>query len=287
MRIKEKRQQRIQRISLQKNIGNKLCLILITGIIAIITAGCANQQEKERPAQKTSKTETAQKIEKTEDSVPTLDEITALSPGTILDTTGLSDEQISECFSVQEVNEEIISRINNMSYQENPYIKTDELRYLRILHVGFDGKTHIGELLVNQSIAEDVLEIMEELYQNEYPIEKMLLIDEYGADDEASMSDNNSSAFNYRLIAGTNRLSKHGQGLAIDINPKYNPCVRTRDGVTTVEPQNGWDYANRTKEFSYKIAENDICCRLFKEHGFVWGGDWNTVKDYQHFEWKE
>lgn len=62
--------------------------------------------------------------------------------------------------------------------------------------MGFDGKTHIGELIVNQAIAQDVLEIMEELYRNEYPIEKMILIDEYNAEDEASMSDNNSSALN-------------------------------------------------------------------------------------------
>lgn len=67
---------------------------------------------------------------------------------------------------------------------------------MRVLHVGFDGKTHIGELIVNQAIAQDVLEIMEELYRNEYPIEKMILIDEYNAEDEASMSDNNSSALN-------------------------------------------------------------------------------------------
>ena len=84
--------------------------------------------------------------------------------------------------------------------------------------------------MVNQKIADDVLEIMKELYENHYPIEKMHLIDEYGADDEASMSDNNTSAFNYRTIAGTNRLSKHGQGLTVDINQDIiHACGQKQD----------------------------------------------------------
>ena len=264
---------------------NKLYLILIINIIIIIIiTGCTPQKSKEHSAENSRKKEASQEMKKEEASVPTIAEMNTLPAGTVLDTTSLNDQQISQCFQIQELTEEIISRINNNSYRENPYIGTDDLRYLRILHTGFDGKTHIGELLVNQSIAEDVLEIMEELYKNRYPIEKMVLIDEYDADDESSMSDNNSSAFNYRLIAGTNRLSKHGQGLAIDINPKYNPCVRTKDGVTTVEPQNGKEYADRNAEFSYKIAEGDLCLQLFLEHGFIWGGNWNSVKDYQHFE---
>ncbi|MCI8326855.1 MAG: M15 family metallopeptidase, partial [Lachnospiraceae bacterium] len=142
------------------------------------------------------------------------------------------------------------------------------------------------ELIVNHTIAEKVLEIMKELYNYQYPIEKMILIDEYQADDESSMSDNNTSAFNYRVIAGTSRLSKHGQGLAIDINPRYNPCVKIEQDVTIVEPENGAEFADRNQEFSYKIDANDFCCQLFKKYGFVWGGDWNSLKDYQHFEWK-
>jgi len=125
---------------------------------------------------------------------------------------------------------------------------------------------------------------MKELYENQYPIEKMVLIDEYEADDEKSMEDNNTSAFNYRSINGSTKLSKHSLGLAIDINPRYNPCVRTIDGELSVEPANGNAYTDRTQEFPYKINENDLCYRLFTEHGFTWGGSWNSLKDYQHFE---
>ena len=141
-------------------------------------------------------------------------------------------------------------------------------------------------MIVNQKIETDILEIMRELYEQKYPIEKMVLVDEYGAEDEKSMEDNNSSAFNYRVIAGSSKLSKHSQGLAIDINPRFNPCVRTSNGELTVEPSNGMEYADRTREFEHKITETDLCYQLFTAHGFQWGGSWNSLKDYQHFEKK-
>lgn len=265
----------------------KLYPLLLIYTMAMITAGCTSHIEETSPAEKTSDKESSKEIKEEQKTVPTLAEINTLPAETVFDAAGLNNDEIHKCFYSEELNKEIISRINNISYQENDEIKAEDLRYLRVLHTGFDGETHIGELIVNQCIAEDILEIMEELYANQYPIEKMVLIDEYNADDEASMSDNNTSAFNYRVIAGTNRLSKHGQGLAIDINPKYNPCVKTGSGETLVQPQSGTDYADRSRDFSYKIDGTDLCYRLFKEHGFVWGGEWNSLKDYQHFEWKE
>lgn len=204
--------------------------------------------------------------------------------GDVVEDSVLAQKGMEQFFYKEELTDEVFARMDGVSYPQNAQIGREELCYLRVLHTGFDEKTYIGELVVNQKIADDVLEIMKELYENHYPIEKMHLIDEYGADDEASMSDNNTSAFNYRTIAGTNRLSKHGQGLAVDINPRYNPCVRTKNGITTVEPQNGSAYVDRNADFSYKITEGDLCLQLFLEHGFTWGGSWNSVKDYQHFE---
>lgn len=212
-------------------------------------------------------------------------EIQNMEAETVLDETRLNQELIDNLFYSVQISEEIKDRIWNVSYKENDNISLEELRYLRVLYRGFDGETHIGELIVNQSIAEDILEIMFELYRNDYPIEKMVLVDEYNGDDEASMEDNNTSAFNYRVIAGSNNLSKHGFGLAIDINPKYNPYVVERaDGEIVVSPENGVDYVERSKDFSYKLSEDDLCVRLFLEHGFTWGGNWNSLKDYQHFE---
>ena len=113
------------------------------------------------------------------------------------------------------------------------------------------------------------------------------MIDEYDGDDLASMEDNNTSCFNYRVVDGTDSLSKHSLGCAIDINPLYNPYVvydYKGTGETYISPSEGKTYADRSLDFPYKIDENDLCYKLFKQHGFTWGGDWNSCKDYQHFQ---
>jgi hypothetical protein len=164
-------------------------------------------------------------------------------------------------------------------------ISLDELSYVHIWHYNFDGEPAEGELICNNAIAQDMVEIFYELYRNEYNIEKVLLIDQYNGDDTASMEDNNTSCFNYRMVDGTTSLSKHAYGLAIDINPFYNPYVTyEKDGTERVSPAEAYAYADRKMSFPYKIDENDLCYKLFKEHGFTWGGDWNSVKDYQHFQ---
>lgn len=209
-------------------------------------------------------------------------DIQKMEAGSILDTSQLTATAVESLFYSEELSAEVQPRIMGISYQENDNISLEELRYLRVLHLGFDGQTHIGELLVNASIADDVLEIMRELFENGYEIEKMVLVDAYGADDERSMEDNNTSAFNYREIAGSSKLSRHSLGLAIDINPLYNPCVK--NSGASISPANAGDYADRSQTFAHKIDENDLCYRLFMEHGFTWGGSWRSLKDYQHFE---
>lgn len=166
-----------------------------------------------------------------------------------------------------------------------PEITFDELRYVHILHYDFDGEVAEGELVCNELIAADLAEIFQELYRNEYRLEKVLLIDEYEGDDTASMEDNNTSCFNYRTVDDTDRLSRHAYGLAIDINPLYNPYITyTEDGTEKVSPASALPYADRDAGFPYKIDEDDLCYKLFTRHGFTWGGNWNNMKDYQHFQ---
>ena len=205
---------------------------------------------------------------------------------TIENMTQVSEKENTQAyFTASEITQEIYERINGCSFVENEDIALEDLRYLKILHIGFDGEEHTGELIVNQAIADDILEIMQELYQNQYPIERMVLVDEYGGDDELSMQANNTSCFNYRKVEGSDNLSKHSYGLAIDINPFYNPCVRSyADGSTKSFPEGSDEYADRSKDFSYKIDKDDLCYKLFMEHGFRWGGTWNSLKDYQHFD---
>lgn len=193
-------------------------------------------------------------------------------------------ENNKEQFYISEIPDDIFEKMQGKSYKADCTLPRENLRYIHVLHVGFDNQVHEGELVVNKDIADDVLEIFKELYESGYQIEKVRLVDEYDADDEASMSDNNSSAFNFRFISHTTKISKHGMGMAVDINTLYNPYVKTVDGELSIEPANAADYVERSKDFSHKIDHDDLCYKLFTEHGFEWGGDWTHSKDYQHFE---
>ncbi|MCR5545785.1 MAG: M15 family metallopeptidase [Lachnospiraceae bacterium] len=194
------------------------------------------------------------------------------------ETTLREDEEV--IFSSEEISDEVFERIYGISYGKDCTIPREDLRYLQITYVGFDEKDHVGEMICNKVIAEDLLDIFEKLYEARYEIEGMELVDNYNGDDEASMEANNSSCFNFRFIAGTTKISNHGKGMAVDINPLYNPYI-TSSGYT---PVNAGEYVDRSRDFEHKIDENDLCYQLFIEHGFTWGGSWNSSKDYQHFE---
>lgn len=210
--------------------------------------------------------------------------ILSVSPGERA-VSGFLSEEIAERLFYEGDITQVLPRIQGISYQENPNVALSDLAYLRMLYYGMDGNTYVGEMIVNQKIKEDVLSVFQKLYQERYPIERMVLVDEYQGEDERSMDANNTSAFNYRTIAGSGKLSNHSYGMAIDLNPKYNPYVKQRgDGSILCQPESGRAYADRTKEFDYKIDENDLAYQLFTQAGFTWGGNWNSVKDYQHFE---
>ncbi len=197
------------------------------------------------------------------------------------------EEFMEQNFYYTELSEEIKNRITGISYpetEEELRISYEDLAYVHVMHYDFDGQVQEGELICNKAIAEDLVEIFEELYLAKYPIQEIALVDEYNGDDEASMAANNSSCFNYRVISGTTKISNHAYGLAIDINPLYNPYVTGTGENVKVQPANAADYTDREGEFLYKIDHDDLCYQLFIEHGFTWGGDWISSRDYQHFE---
>lgn len=201
-------------------------------------------------------------------------------------TAQTNKEKIYFTFVKQEITEEIFSRIQGLSYSDECSLPLSQLNYIKVLHYGFDGVVHEGELIVNKQIADDIIEIFKELFEAKYPIEKMTLIDEYNADDDISMEDNNTSCFNYREIQGTSTLSNHSYGMAIDINPLYNPYVKENSKETIILPKSARSYTDRELDCEYYIKKDDICYNAFIKRGFTWGGDWKSVKDYQHFERK-
>lgn len=188
---------------------------------------------------------------------------------------------ITTYFAYTEIPDIIFNKINGVSFTEDAPVAREELRYMTVLYWGTDRAAHKGEMIVNQAIAADVAEIFYELYRASYPIESIRLIDEYGGSDEVSMAKNNTSCFNARKMTGSDAWSLHAYGLAIDINPLYNPYV---DGEGTVLPVTAKQYADRSSSFLMKIDEQDYAYRMFAAHGFTWGGSWVGVKDYQHFE---
>lgn len=190
-------------------------------------------------------------------------------------------------FSYSKLTKSVKKRINGVSYKKNKYITYDDLRYVRVKYYNYKGEEKDGELIVNKLIAQDIVEIFYELYEIEYPVRRMKLVDEYDADDNKSMAADNTSSFNYRIIAGSkNSLSMHALGLAIDINPKINPCVGGAHGIV---PSNGKAYAQRKaskckgKYADHMIHKDDEAYNIFIKHGFSWGGEWDNMKDYQHF----
>lgn len=198
-----------------------------------------------------------------------------------------------EGFSYEPLSEEIILRIAGLSYPRdsitNPakdVIPLQDLRYVKIRYIDFDGKAQNGELICNQKIAQDLVEIFSELYDRQYPLASVRLVDDFGGDDLASMEADNTSCFNFREVTssggGRHKLSLHAYGLAVDLNPLYNPYVKKGK----ILPQSAKPYANRKHANPYRIDHEDLAYQLFTAHGFTWGGDWKSLKDYQHFEKK-
>ena len=199
--------------------------------------------------------------------------------------------RVADGFFYEDIPEIIKDKMKGVSYPldiDEDIICYDDLKYLNVLYVDFDGETQVGEIVCNAAIAEDLTEIFHELYKADYRIERIRLIDEYNADDNLSMEDNNTSSFCYRVVENTTRLSNHAYGMAIDINPFYNPYVVYNSEGTRITPVGSEIYADRSDAVMnpYRIDKNDLAYKLFKEHGFTWGGDWNSCKDYQHFEKK-
>lgn len=184
-------------------------------------------------------------------------------------------------FKQSSISDEIAEKIKGVSWKEESPVKLEDLAYINITYWGFDDKEHIGEMIVHKKLAEEIIDIFKDLYDAKFPIEKIRLIDEYDANDDLSMADNNTSAFCSREVTGSKGVfSMHSYGIAIDINPVQNPYVKG----DIVLPKQGREYLDRDNVRKGMIVKGDVCYNAFVSRGWTWGGDWNSLKDYQHFE---
>ena len=221
-----------------------------------------------------------------------LDSISDLPAGKVISADKIDTSNLGRYFTSHEIvkDDAVYNRINGKSYKKNDNIGLSSLRYLKMLHVNFNGDYQVGEMIVNKKVASDVMDIFRNLCENRYQIYSMYLIDNFWAgtgskSDYASIDANNTSAFCYRAATGGGNLSKHALGLAIDINPQQNPYVTYKDGKPHYSHDNAKDYVeNRSSDKPHVITKSDRAYKLFREKGWTWGGSWSSPKDYQHFQ---
>ncbi len=155
-------------------------------------------------------------------------------------------------------------------------------RVVEVRYLGFDGKIHQGQLVLDRALVGDIQEIFQLALDIEFPFQSVIPIShprfrkEGGWDDNLSMDANNTSAFNYRVIAGSQRLSNHAYGRAIDINPLQNPYIKGN----YLSPTAGY-YAPDTPG---TLTPEHPLTRAFLKRGWNWGGFWETSLDFQHFD---
>ena len=182
----------------------------------------------------------------------------------------------------QEIPEPIAALMKGRSYKEECPVALQDLRYISVSHWDYDGHIRVGHMVVHAKLANELIEIFEELFYNKFPIERMELVDFYNADDDRSMAANNSSCFCFRPNTTTPGIySNHSYGIAIDINPLVNPYVKGE----RVLPEGGRAYLDRSLAYTGGITDSsdNVCYRAFTSRGYEWGGSWLDRQDYQHF----
>jgi len=153
----------------------------------------------------------------------------------------------------------------------------NKLCLVDVRYHAFDGQLHQGQLIIHQEVKTDIVEIFGLIEQTVFPVFQVVPIVKYDWSDDLSMADNNTSAFNYRLVLGTDTLSNHAFGRALDINPYLNPVI-DEDG--RIDPPGANYIPNRAGTFD----DSHPVVREFLNRGWRWGGHFKTKKDYHHFD---
>lgn len=169
--------------------------------------------------------------------------------------------------------------ISTGSWRSGCPVEVGDLRILTLNYWGFDGSIRVGQLMVHNDVAQDVVNVFNKLFDVRYPVHRVNLVEEYDASDLKSMQADNTSAFNCRIVPGSSTWSQHAYGRAIDLNPFENPEVRNGN----IDPPQAARYVDRTLSDRGMIKPNDAAVKAFESIGWSWGGDWGSPKDYQHF----
>ncbi len=153
----------------------------------------------------------------------------------------------------------------------------DSLCMIDVTYYSFDGLRHSGQIVVDARLEDDIYEIFQLIERLKFPVGKAIPIAAYHWEDGDSMADNNSSGFNFRVIADTHKLSLHSFGRAVDINPVQNPVIYPA-GI--IAPAGALYRPHNSGTFT----TNHPVVQEFIKRGWHWGGSFEQPKDYHHFE---
>lgn len=170
--------------------------------------------------------------------------------------------------------------MTGVSWRPGCPVPLSQLRDVSVTYFDFAGQPREGSLVVRADRAADTAAVFGRLYATRYPIQRIRPIEAYRGSDDASMAANNTSAFNCRPVVGGSGYSRHAYGTAIDLNPVQNPYVRG----SQVLPPAGRAALNRDDPHPAVLRADSVAVREFTARGWTWGGRWNSLKDYQHFE---
>jgi len=184
-------------------------------------------------------------------------------------------------YDIEPLPADLRGMMENTTYQAGCPVGLDELVLLTASRWGFDGQPATGTVVLRADVVDVVVDVLEAAWDARFPIERMEPASAFGGSDEASMAANNTSAFNCRPITGGSSWSQHSYGNAIDINPRQNPYI-SGSGKTILPPE-GAPYVVRDPGVPGLIVDPSPIVDTFRSHGWGWGGDWSSLKDYQHF----
>lgn len=292
--------------------GGRARVLLLVGILSLVVAGCDRSDSRATP------TPTAVTSLAAEATIPSsLPETTTTAPGsttTVPDATTRPDWLGTRLLELDEngfgivipTPDELVDRrlatidildpptgdafelslgsvppdvLARSTWHEGCPVSVDELTYLTMSHVGFDGQLHTGEMIVNASFAAEVAGVFQELFEAGFPIEEMRVVRADELDLHPTGDGNNTTSFVCRDAVNTTRWSQHAYGLAVDINPFHNPYLKGE----LVLPELASAYTDRNNERPGMVLGGDIATSSFDSMGWSWGGEWSSLKDWMHF----
>lgn len=180
--------------------------------------------------------------------------------------------------AVLPLGEEQIERMKGQSHHPGCPVALGDLRAIEMTHWNFDGALSEGVLIVHHAQAQTVVDAFAAAFESRFPFETIQPVSVFEGSDDASMAANNTSAYNCRKVKGSGTFSEHSYGRAIDVNPVHNPWVRGE----RVAPPAGRSYLERKSLQPGMLGPDSALVVAFKEAGWGWGGDWSSLKDYQH-----